>query len=110
MEWPEADYHLITDDTNLGPGFRILLVPGHAPGQLAFLITLPDTGAVLLTSDAISRPAEIDEGFDSAWSPDQAIHHAARLMALAEARGAMVIYGHSPEQWPKLRKAPQWYS
>jgi N-acyl homoserine lactone hydrolase len=30
-------------------------------------------------------------------------------MALAEARGAFVIYGHSPEQWPTLRKAPEVY-
>jgi N-acyl homoserine lactone hydrolase len=30
-------------------------------------------------------------------------------MALARERGAFVIYGHSPEQWPLLRKAPEEY-
>ena len=24
-------------------------------------------------------------------------------------RDALVIYGHSPEQWPNLRKAPDWF-
>jgi N-acyl homoserine lactone hydrolase len=110
MDWPEAAYHEVTADCRLGPGFEILLCPGHAPGQLAFLIDLPETGPVLLTSDAISRPEEIDEGFAGSWDEELARHHGARLMTLAEARGAFVIYGHSPAQWPKLRKAPALYS
>jgi N-acyl homoserine lactone hydrolase len=64
---------------------------------------------VLWTSDAISRPAEIDERFDTAPDPETAIASAERLMALAEARGAFVIYGHCPDQWPSLRKAPDVY-
>ncbi len=64
----------------------------------------------LLTSDAISRAAEIDEGFAGSWDVDQAIHHGNRLMALAAARNAQVIYGHSPQQWPGLRKAPDWFT
>lgn len=109
MDWPEAEYRLVTDDLDLGPGFRVLLVPGHAPGQLAFLIELPRTGPVLLTSDAISRAEEIEERFAGSWDAAQAMESGARLMALAEARGATIIFGHSPEQWPKLRKAPEWY-
>ncbi|MDW4499287.1 N-acyl homoserine lactonase family protein [Sulfitobacter sp. D35] len=109
MDWPEADYRQVTGDFDLGPGFEILLVPGHAPGQLAMLIELPQTGPVLLTSDAISRASEIDEQFAGSWDEDLAIRHGARLMALAKDRGAWVIYGHSPEQWPRLRKAPEWY-
>jgi N-acyl homoserine lactone hydrolase len=109
MEWPDRDYLRVTRDVILGPGFEVLLVPGHAPGQLAFLIELPETGPVLLTSDAISRAAEIEEKFAGSWNKALAIHHGARLMTLAAARGAKVIFGHSPEQWPQLRKAPDWY-
>ena len=109
MDWPDADYHLVSSDIILGPDFEVLLCPGHAPGQLAFMIRLPETGWVLLTSDAISRAAEIDEKFAGSWDVDQAIHHGDRLMALATARDALVIYGHSPEQWPDLRKAPEWF-
>ncbi|TMM50631.1 MBL fold metallo-hydrolase [Sulfitobacter sabulilitoris] len=109
MEWPDRDYRLVTEDMKLGPGFDVLLCPGHAPGQLAFMIELPQTGAVLLTSDAISRASEVDEKFAGSWDEALAIHHGARLMDMAAQRRAMVIYGHSPEQWPTLRKAPEWY-
>lgn len=109
MDWPARDYIEVTQDSLLGQGFRILLVPGHAPGQLAFLLDLPQTGAVLLTSDAISRAAEINEGFAGAWDPEQAAHHADRLMRIAGQHEAMVIFGHAPEQWPTLRKAPDGY-
>jgi N-acyl homoserine lactone hydrolase len=110
MDWPDADYVTICDDTRIGPGFEVLLVPGHAPGQLAFAIELPDTGSVVLTSDALSRPDEMDSGFAGAWRPDLARHHAQRLIDRAARTKAMLVYGHCPAQWPKLRKAPQWYS
>ncbi|KIN75543.1 N-acyl homoserine lactonase family protein [Sulfitobacter guttiformis] len=110
MEWPEAHYVLVGADFELGAGFEVFLCPGHAPGQLAFMIDLPDTGPVLLTSDAISRASEIDEGFAGSWDVPLAIHHGARLMQIADARGAQVIFGHSPEQWPNLRKAPDWFT
>lgn len=110
MEWPAQQYHLVTQDFSLAPGFEVLLCPGHAPGQLAFLVKLQDTGWVLLTSDAISRAAEIDEGFAGSWDVPLAIHHGARLMQLAEGRDALVIFGHSPQQWLTLPKAPHWFT
>jgi N-acyl homoserine lactone hydrolase len=110
MEWPDRDYVLVTEDFELGPDFEVLLCPGHAPGQLAFMVRLPDTGWMLLTSDAISRASEIDEGFAGSWDVPQAIHHGGRIMAMARDRDATVIFGHSPEQWPTLRKAPNWFT
>ncbi|WP_299868575.1 MBL fold metallo-hydrolase [uncultured Roseobacter sp.] len=109
MEWPERDCIELSGDAEIGPGFHAYLVPGHTPGQLAFLVELPKTGSVLLTSDAISRPAEIDEGFEGAWDTACAIESGARLMRIAEETKAMVIYGHCPVQWPGLKKAPEWY-
>ena len=109
MEWPVRDYLLVSDDMNLGEGFEVLHCPGHAPGQLAFMMRLPQTGWVLLTSDAISRASEIDEKFAGSWDVEQAIFDGDRLMTLAQKRDAFVIYGHSPEQWPTLKKAPHWF-
>ena len=110
MEWPARDYHLVDQDFSLGAGFEVLMCPGHAPGQLAFMVKLPETGWVLLTSDAISRAAEIDEGFAGSWDVPLAVRHGARLMQLAHDRQALVIFGHSPQQWPDLRKAPKWFT
>jgi N-acyl homoserine lactone hydrolase len=109
LDWPEREYLLIDSDTQLGPGLRVLHVPGHAPGQLALEVDLPETGPVLLTSDAISRPAELAEGFAGSWDVSQAQASGARLMQRATDRGAFVIYGHCPQQWPTLRKAPVAY-
>jgi N-acyl homoserine lactone hydrolase len=109
MEWPEAEYALLDQDTQIGPGFEVLMAPGHAPGQLAFMLNLPQTGAVLLTSDAISRPEEVDERFDGTQDFETARASAARILGLAAAQDAMVIYGHCPAQWPGLRKAPNAY-
>ena len=108
-DWPERDTLRLADDTMLGPGFEVFQVPGHAPGQLAIMLELPKTGPVLLCSDAISRPAEIEEGFASSPDPDAALQSARRLLALARQRDAFIVYGHSPEQWPTLRKAPNFY-
>jgi len=109
LDWPDQDYLVVENDVEIGPGFRVLTAPGHAPGQLALMLDLPETGPVLLTSDAISRPAEIDEKFAGSWDEAKAIASADRLMTLAKDAGAFVIYGHSPEQWPTLRKSPEAY-
>lgn len=110
MEWPPRKYLIVAEDTQIGPGLRVMVTPGHVPGQLSLLVELPETGAVLLTSDAISRPAEIDEGFSGAPDPEAARASAARLMALAEEKDAFIIYGHHPEQWGTLRKAPAYFA
>lgn len=109
LDWPDRETILIDGDTRLGPGFEVLMAPGHTPGQIALVLDLPETGAVLLTSDAISRPDEIDEDFDTAPDPKTAQASAARLMQLARDRDAFVIYGHCPDQWPGLDKAPAFY-
>ena len=110
MIWPDRHYHVVTQDRMIAPGFEVLLCPGHAPGQLAFMVRLPDTGWVLLTSDAISRATEIDEGFAGSWNVPLAVHHGARLITLARERNALMVFGHSPQQWPGLRKAPEWFT
>ncbi len=109
LDWPDREMIEIAGDCQIGPGFTVLSAPGHAPGQLAFLIELP-SGPILLTSDAISRPAEIRERFDTAPDPETARASAQRLMQIAETHDARILYGHDPAQWPELRKAPDSYN
>jgi len=111
IAWPtNVNYQIVAGDTALCPGVALLETPGHSPGHLSLLVRLPQTGVVLLTGDAISRPAEFEEGFGGAWDETRARASAQRLMSIAEREQAMVIYGHDPEQWPTLRKAPEFYS
>lgn len=108
LDWPDRAYLEIDSDVQLGPDLTVHHVPGHAPGQLALGLRLPETGRVLLTSDAISRPSEPAEGFPGAWDAKAAAMSATRL--LREAADALVIHGHCPAQWPSLRKAPQTFT
>ena len=109
IPWPENEYKLIHEDGQLMPGIMLLSTPGHAPGHLSLLLHLPETGAVLLIGDAISRLAELDEGFGGAWNEELAQTSAEKLMTIAKAEDAFTIYGHDPEQWPRLKKAPLYY-
>lgn len=109
MDWPEREYLQVVEDFDLGPNLRVLLVPGHAPGQLALFVDLAQSGPMLLVSDAISRPDEIVEAFAGSWDEALAIKNGARLISLAQERGAQIIYGHCPAQWPKLRKTPEFF-
>jgi N-acyl homoserine lactone hydrolase len=111
IAWPaKADYQLVDGDEELCPGVALLSTPGHSPGHMSLLLRLPQTGVVLLTADAIARPAEFEEGFGGAWDEGQARASAERLMAIADQERAMIIYGHDPEQWKTLPKAPEYYS
>jgi N-acyl homoserine lactone hydrolase len=109
IDWPDTEYILIDEDTLLGENFEILYVPGHTPGELSVLLKLPETGSILLTSDAISRDTEIAEGCLDAHNPTQAIDGANRILELARQRDAWIIYGHGPAQWNELKKAPYIY-
>lgn len=109
MDWPDRDYLQVVEDFDLGLNLRVLLVPGHAPGQLALLLDLPESGPMLLVSDAISRPDEVVEAFAGSWDEVLAIKNGARLIALAKEKGAQIIYGHCPAQWPELRKTPEYF-
>lgn len=107
FEWPTVrEWRRVSGDTEIVPGLQVLTTPGHTPGHLSLLLALPDTGAVLLTGDAIDRPALFEEGFAN----PQALASAQRLIHIAHDRNALVIYGHDPAQWPPLPKAPQGYT
>ncbi len=110
FDWPEEQVYIeVEGDVELFAGLTLLETPGHTPGQMSLLVDLPETGAVILTSDTISQPEELEEGFAGYWREELAEKHAHRLMALAQERDAFVIFGHCPRQWPTLKKIPEYY-
>src|SRR5215207_512537 len=100
-------YDLYGDGT-----LKTLFTPGHAPGHISLMVTLEETGPVMLTSDACytmdhynneALPGLIHSAHDVAASV-QKIHRA------VDAVGAMVVTGHDPGEWPNFKKAPEYYS
>jgi len=89
----------------------IIPLPGHAPGNQGLLVRLEKQGNVILSGDSVP----VEENFVSLKMPRnhldaaEALHTVQKLHELAERESALLIYGHDPVQWEKIRKAPEYY-
>ena len=114
-EWdqPMECIRLVDGDTELLPGLELIETSGHVPGHQSVLLRLPQTGAILLTVDAVP----FGEGFtrdeqDDGSNPDAAATRASTLKLLdlvEQEQIRLVIFGHDAEQWATLKKAPEFY-
>ena len=110
---PALCYRLIDGDTELLQGLTLLETSGHVTGHQSVLVRLPQTGAVLLTIDAVlmehlftpdRKPWPLDE------NGEQLIASTRKLIEIAEReRASLVVFGHDGLQWRSLKKAPDFY-
>lgn len=112
---PGLNYRLIEGDTTLLPGIELIETSGHVPGHQSVLVRLPRTGPVLLTIDAINHAGQWDPErrtaapfFDKDLGQIRASTRKLRDLA-ARAGVTVTIFGHDRNQWPMLRKAPEYY-
>lgn len=111
VQWPAIPTQAVAHAVQIAPGVLFFPTPGHTLGHFSLTVQLPQLGMVILAADAISRPDEFDsDTWSDAEDPDQARQSAHMLRHLAMERQAWLIYGHSPQQWQVLHKAPYWYS
>ncbi len=104
---------LVDGDTKLLPGLELIETSGHVPGHQSVLIRLPQTGAILLTIDAVP----FGEGFtheeqsdDSNQDADAIRASTIKLLNLVEQEHiGLVIFGHDAEQWKTLKKLPEFF-
>lgn len=103
-------YETFRDDYEPADGLTLMETPGHAPGHVSILARLPETGAIILAIDAIYSRVNRERGnYKIGFDTEAGRRSAERLIALADAEDALLIYGHDPEQWAELRKAPDAY-
>jgi N-acyl homoserine lactone hydrolase len=111
---PLARIRLVDGDTQLLPGLDLIETSGHVPGHQSVLLRLPQTGAVLLTIDAVPFGAGFTRDVRNDGSqPDGEASRASRLKLLdlvAREQVGLVIFGHDQEQWETLRQAPEFYA
>jgi N-acyl homoserine lactone hydrolase len=101
---------IITNHAELIQGVSLIPTPGHTAGHMSLMMSLTNTGNVLLAADAISRPDElVEDVWADAEDPALARQSAKALVEHAQREHAWLIYGHCPKQWLELRKAPHWY-
>ncbi len=110
VQWPVIPTNAVTHATQIAPGVLFFPTPGHTLGHFSLTVMLPTLGMVILAADAISRPEEFDaDTWSDAEDPEMTRQSAHMLRHLAIERHAWLIYGHSPQQWQVMRKAPYWY-
>jgi len=117
-QWGDARlrYKLVHGDTTLLPGIELIETSGHVPGHQSVLVRLPETGPVLLAIDAMARALgdhtpenrpigqyDLDEEGTRA-STRKLVDLAAREHV------SLIIYGHDPDEWKQVKKAPEFYS
>ena len=95
-----------------GDGSIVLVsTPGHSPGHQSFLITLPNTGAVLLTADAAYTTDHWNEKALPGLlaSAVDTVRSVRKLKELAAKTDAMLVVGHDPVAWPNFKHGSAFY-
>lgn len=102
----EGDLDLFGDGT-----IRLLETPGHSAGHVSLLLQLERTGPVLLTADAADNLAQWEGRLPprALFSREDAQRSLERLRRLARETGALLVLGHDPDNWSRLRRAPDQY-
>lgn len=114
-QWNEPDlrWRMVDGDTELFPGLRLIETSGHAKGHQSVVVTLPNTGVVILAIDAVPDKSTLT--LDRKQRPvddnlDEMIASTKKIMDIAEQeKAAMIIFGHDGEQWASLKKLPAYY-
>lgn len=103
-------YELLDGDTTLFPGVDAVVTSGHVPYHQSLVVTLPQSGVVVLCGDAIACQEIVDEdAWDGQMSPSDARRSAARLERIADESDGLLVFGHDYEQWASLRHPPAYY-
>ena len=109
----ELDWQAVEGEHDLfGDGaVRLIPTPGHSAGHQSLLLELDETGPVLLTADASDNRAQWEGRLPprALSSRKDAEGSLERLRELARGAGALVVFGHDPENWSGLRHAPDSY-
>src|ERR687886_181170 len=103
----DDNYDLFGDGT-----IRTLFTPGHSPGHTSLIVTLEETGPMMLTADACytmdhynetALPGLIHSASDVARS-------VRKIHRTVDQLGATVVTGHDPDEWPNFKQAPEYYA
>ena len=89
---PGLTYRLVEGRAEVVPGVEVLPTPGHVPGHQSVALTLPETGPVLLSGDAVhvQQSYELDN-WNGHLDPAAARESAWMLRRMADELGAPLI-------------------
>jgi N-acyl homoserine lactone hydrolase len=103
LNHPGIEWQPITGEHDLfGDGtIRLIETPGHSAGHMSILLSLEQTGPVLLTADAADNRAQWQGRMEprALASREDAMESIERLRQIAAEHDAMVVHGHDPKNW-----------
>jgi len=113
VRWLFLDGHHDDGYDVFGDGtIRTIFTPGHTPGHMSLAVDLQGSGPFVLTADAAYTRAHYDDrvlmGLMHCASDGVASN--LRLRREVDRLGAIVVFGHDPEEWPKYEQAPEYYA
>jgi N-acyl homoserine lactone hydrolase len=108
---PEYDVQPIEGEYDLfGDGSIVCLpTPGHTPGSQALMVTLEETGTVILAADL----AHTEYGLDNNtvppfnWSTEESIRSIRRVKNRARREDAEIILQHDVDHFERMPKPPE---
>ena len=109
---PDLRWDLVEGDWEAMPGLEVVLTRGHTPGHQSVVVTLKETGSVVLVGDA----GDLAENFTDEVLPGESVDDEAalasirRLKRIARERDAELLLGHDPQLIQKVRLAPEPYT
>ncbi len=113
FDHPGLRWRVIDGELDLfGDGaIRLIETPGHSAGHMSVLLHLNQTGPVMLTADATDNRAQWEgrAHVRALFSREDAARSLERLRALAEQTKALIVFGHDPGNWSRLRHSPDCY-
>lgn len=88
----------------------ILFTPGHTPGHQSVLLSLNNTGSMLLAADSCYTTENLDEDIlpGLVAEPVETVKTIEKFRIM-RAQGVKVITGHDPVVWETFKKAPEFY-
>jgi len=103
-------YRLMDGSGEVVPGVSVLTTQGHTPGHQSLIVTLPVTGTVVLSGDALYCRENVDgPPPGNAWSPPLCIDSIRRLATIARHTGGQLLITHDPTFWDDHKAFPHVY-
>lgn len=107
-EWvgfPGARWELVSGETEVLSGIRVLPTPGHTPGHQAVVVQAEDTTAVI-AAQAVYDPEELEaEASAEPLSREEAEETSESARAIKALRPNVVYFSHHPDLWrPRWRR------
>jgi glyoxylase-like metal-dependent hydrolase (beta-lactamase superfamily II) len=89
---------------------KIFRTIGHARGHQSVTVTLPKTGSIILTGDAVYLPEILGGAMPGIlWNAEEFVKSVRRVKLEQERTGGQIFYSHDPEQFKGLKLSPAYY-